>query len=991
MTFSFGILGEIDAVVSTIAFILTIFFLTGFEFLTGALEYVIRENAIYNQMLQRIYKELMIMGFITFVIAIYLAADKDSIFNDYSDEIDFVGYITFFVALFFVAHAMYIMILSMHTSTVYENLHDISVANAIELYTKKMTNNFQNFIFNIPYLPVSTLRQVMEFKIVYSLFRDTYWLPPDFDYGSYLGRSFEKYSLRMINIGLSSWVIMILLCILNYVRIVFARYGLMFTCSNYARDTNGTDTLNTSSASFWYGESDVERRLDSVTHECSLMHLQIFLMCGLLVALYVFSLFLIGRYYLQRLVARAGVTETEDYYKFLILEESITLKQTTSRKIEILGKKASFNSSRAVANPQVKRRMSIGTFRKNVNTLLKETPTDDDKNKPIYQSISDNFSRHRQTSVIVKAFSGVKASFRRDVHVKPLASDNSNGTSSKFIYNQSAEQGQVRKTLKDLAAPGVINPAVPQRKRGNLVIKLNSGGGSTSAIGGKQEEEDVESLTAIEQFKLIKLKEYQTQIQQSDDNSDASNSNSVIKKKPLDMRKSMMLSYLHDKHAAKANNGKKKKANVDMKLSEDFSDVYFFRSPELYFKAVEIAIMLNSLYLSMWACNFISLVNTQFNSSPFLHIVMLGPVLVLLPLLGEIVKVSSLLAAIADLDLDIIGSVLELTEEKTMLVKEVREKILCRIDGQTETDKMIILTQLYNEIDIDGNGTITKWEFRDMLRALSLHYSDYKFKKLFKSIDTNRSGDIDMNELIVLVFPNLAEDLEVQRRADMLRERSNSMEKSETAQHRPRFMSSIKRFSSDVENSKREMSYHSLKDIGGETNNDMSNDSATSTYLPSAAGQGLDSATMGGGVGAKYLPVDGNQAVGNIRMSRLMSQKEGEEDVDEDEDSDASDVPVDVMRMSMLMKNDNVEGSDDDMSVVTIEKHEIAPPRLSEVDDSAVVVPVRMNTLMMDPVVGSSDDGNDHDDHELVGNRCDSLSEEKESEVDLVTSFRPLR
>ena len=76
MAFSFGILGEIDADVATVAFIITILFLTGFEFLTGGLEYVIRDNIIYNQMLQRIYKELMIMGFITFVIAMYLASDN---------------------------------------------------------------------------------------------------------------------------------------------------------------------------------------------------------------------------------------------------------------------------------------------------------------------------------------------------------------------------------------------------------------------------------------------------------------------------------------------------------------------------------------------------------------------------------------------------------------------------------------------------------------------------------------------------------------------------------------------------------------------------------------------------------------------------------------------------------------------------------------------------------------------------------------------------
>jgi hypothetical protein len=77
MAFSFGILGEIDSSIATVAFIVTILFLTGFEFLTGGLEYVVRDNPIYNQMLQRIYKELMIMGFITFVIAMYLASDDN--------------------------------------------------------------------------------------------------------------------------------------------------------------------------------------------------------------------------------------------------------------------------------------------------------------------------------------------------------------------------------------------------------------------------------------------------------------------------------------------------------------------------------------------------------------------------------------------------------------------------------------------------------------------------------------------------------------------------------------------------------------------------------------------------------------------------------------------------------------------------------------------------------------------------------------------------
>mmetsp|Transcript_36784 Transcript_36784/g.68420 ORF Transcript_36784/g.68420 Transcript_36784/m.68420 type:complete len:383 (+) Transcript_36784:2-1150(+) len=382
--------------------------------------------------------------------------------------------------------------------------------------------------------------------------------------------------------------------------------------------------------------------------------------------------------------------------------------------------------------------------------------------------------------------------------------------------------------------------------------------------------------------------------------------------------------------------------------------------------------MLNSLYLSLWACNFISLVNSEFNASPLIHIIMLGPVLVLLPLLGEIVKVSSLLAAIADLDLDIIGSVLELTEEKATLLKEVREKILARVDGQTEKDQMRILTQLYDEIDIDGNGMITKWEFRDMLRALSLHYSDHKFKKLFKSIDTNRSGDIDMNELIALVFPNLAEDMEVKRRAELLRERSDSMENSETAQYRPRFLSSIKRLSSEVERSKRELSYRSVSVEEG--NDNVDEESAKLNEKACLSQSFRDDPVSGGSCGnsvdgVAYTPLfEDKVSVDNMRMSLLMASSKG----CEDEDSDASDSPVKNISMSMLMKGGDAGDvdSDDDMSVITIDKRDAKTSSpagehssSSQVfpDTSGVVHPVCMSTLMMDPVLGSSGDEEEDD------------------------------
>ena len=51
-----------------------------------------------------------------------------------------------------------------------------------------------------------------------------------------------------------------------------------------------------------------------------------------------------------------------------------------------------------------------------------------------------------------------------------------------------------------------------------------------------------------------------------------------------------------------------------MKLTEDMSEIYLFKSPELFCRAVEAAFTLNSLYLSLWATNFISVVTRNFSN-----------------------------------------------------------------------------------------------------------------------------------------------------------------------------------------------------------------------------------------------------------------------------------------------------------------------------------------------------------------------------------------
>ena len=208
-----------------------------------------------------------------------------------------------------------------------------------------------------------------------------------------------------------------------------------------------------------------------------------------------------------------------------------------------------------------------------------------------------------------------------------------------------------------------------------------------------------------------------------------------------------------------------------LKLTEDFSDIYFFSSPLVYFRAVEVVILLNSLYLSMWAVNFISVAEDEAKNPVIWQLIMLIPLLVCIPLVGEIVKTASLLSAIAELEVDVIGSVLESMEDESTLLKELQDKIARRLEHvNMQTEKMDIVKALFYEIDTDRSGYISKYEFRDMLRALHLHYSEYKFKKLFNVIDKDRSGTISEQELTDVVFPDVAKSADVQSRTKIVNE-----------------------------------------------------------------------------------------------------------------------------------------------------------------------------------------------------------------------------
>lgn len=115
-------------------------------------------------------------------------------------------------------------------------------------------------------------------------------MPSDFNYGLYLSGCFERYSLRIVSIGKSSYAVMVLLSILNYLRV---KYGgeLLWNCRGFkhASDSESAD-----------GEGDDGVGRYDITARCSLMHLQLYFFCGIFLSAYVLLVYMCGRFYVIR-------------------------------------------------------------------------------------------------------------------------------------------------------------------------------------------------------------------------------------------------------------------------------------------------------------------------------------------------------------------------------------------------------------------------------------------------------------------------------------------------------------------------------------------------------------------------------------------------------------------------------------------------------------------------------------------------------------------
>jgi hypothetical protein len=279
----FGVGSELGGVSLLIGFCSVAAYLLTFSGLLDKLE-ALTSGTSYQLVLQRIYREIMMVGFCSFTFTILNQTNTDLPFG-LSKAFGFADICCFAMSSFFCFQGVLIMLLSVKQA---QNWNVASQIPAEELLHNMSTWELSHpIVWRSRYFPFCLTREQVEFRVLKSIFATAYNLKAthtEFDFSIFLRMSHENNIVQLIDISVKNWFFILVLT-------AFASLKL----------------------NFW--ESSC------ITESCEIEEdIKIFTVCGSVYGLISIVVWWWGRHLELRLIASAGVEDVDDYAVFLMTE-----------------------------------------------------------------------------------------------------------------------------------------------------------------------------------------------------------------------------------------------------------------------------------------------------------------------------------------------------------------------------------------------------------------------------------------------------------------------------------------------------------------------------------------------------------------------------------------------------------------------------------------------------------------------------------------------
>lgn len=202
-------------------------------------------------------------------------------------------------------------------------------------------------------------------------------------------------------------------------------------------------------------------------------------------------------------------------------------------------------------------------------------------------------------------------------------------------------------------------------------------------------------------------------------------------------------------------------------MQDDLSTIFVWKSPMLYFFTVEFALLVQCLYLSLWATNFIVIARDSYFPDLW-EAALLVPVPLNFWLIQKIIFSACTLKAVVSLDRTVADKICEEALDARNVAERLRKIIRSTLAG-LNFEKLKWNSFLYEQFHLfkkDGADGITEKQMRQFLHSLQIFLTDTSVSRIFNVIDFDRDGKVTWKDLSDIVFPELAQQqLKVNRKA----------------------------------------------------------------------------------------------------------------------------------------------------------------------------------------------------------------------------------
>jgi hypothetical protein len=693
----------------------------------------------YHLMIQRIYREIMMMGLSSFVWTIIGASGAKIPIPTYLG-LQYADYNAFVMSIYFCVQGIFIMIGSMRQARAWERASKIS-SEELQIDVERAQMGWR---WKWVHFPFSVTRDQVEFRILQSIFSSAYNISTkhtELNFSLFLQLTHESNLLNIIDFSNAKWVLVLFI--------------------------TGVVSLKLS-----FYESSCENPACAAQEE-----IWIFTLGGTVNMLFALIVSYWGRQSEIKLLHVSGVASTDDYPVFLMVEAKMhellerNVVQSKAVKTAIAEFMNETESTKIQADHQrnKKRKQSVMIITNKLAQTKRIITGNGARVDPYSTNSSDRLSSYHPDESHAGSRVGSRAGSRmgsfaknEDLEAGPMQDSYPDSSSKRrayvkkrstlgdgFTVEPTAQVSAVGSLIQDefddedpaTTRPNIDNSKEDEKSFGNRVkrfsvdeitddshLALESMGtmakaraeekdtdSTTATIQNKRSEEAFQLTVTVPKNEVIEEKlPRQTTAKTTTKNEVSGGTNSrtgtgqcnevLTENGP---RRNMSIAaragdavsaaahfVTGATRAASTRGGMgrhesvraagRRKMEADFKLDmksnfghSNFADVFIFGRPWVFYAMIDVVITCNSLYLAWWTTNFVLVAMRAENIEieALLALVSLVPAMLTFPIISYAIKSSSILKALSSLNLDVVASVVEKTESNLAAVESFRGKL----------------------------------------------------------------------------------------------------------------------------------------------------------------------------------------------------------------------------------------------------------------------------------------------------------------------------